>query len=251
MWYEKIHITELGIFGARVQVWGLMLAIGVLAGWFLFDFIMLKKRIKFDSSWLVLGIVISGIIGARLLQVMIDYQYYFDNPSEIVAVWNGGLTSYGAVISISLFVWWYVNRYYKFERKVFWDAMALSAMLGLFFARVGCFLINDHIGKIASLPWSIYVLGDFRHPIALYYALNALVIFAVMMFLFIRKIWSGKLIYLTMIVYGLNRTIIDIWAKDFVGDNVRFWLTIILGCLLAGFGICLILRERKGALIKL
>jgi phosphatidylglycerol:prolipoprotein diacylglycerol transferase len=245
MWYESIHITSLNLFGLELQIWGLMLAIGVLAGWFLFDYNIQKKGIKFDSSWLALGTVVSGILGARFLQVIVDFDFYRQNLWEIFYVWEGGLASYGAIIFIFVYFYFYVRKYWSGDKKVFWDATSVSLMFALFFARIGCFLINDHFGKLSHVPWAIMGLGEFRHPITLYYVVNALAIFVVLLFLFIKNKWQGKLVGLMMVLYGLNRTLVDVFFKDFMGDDTRWWLTVGLGILLVLIGLIIMIRKEK------
>lgn len=248
MWYEYIHVTDFSILGIQMQVWGLLLAIGVLAGWFMFDYNILKKGIKFDSSWLVFGTVISGILGARILQVIVDYKYYMQNIWEVFYVWEGGLASYGAIIFIFLFLWLYVKWYWLENKNVFWDAASISMMLSLFLARVGCFLINDHFGKLTTVPWAIIGLGELRHPISLYYALNALLIFVVLFILYQRNRWQGRLVGLMMVLYGVNRTLLDLFFKDFMGDNGRWWLTIMFGVILVIIGLIIIgFRKKENA----
>lgn len=36
-----------------------------------------------------------GFIGARLYYVLFKWDYYIQNPSEIIAIWNGGIAIYG------------------------------------------------------------------------------------------------------------------------------------------------------------
>lgn len=49
-------------------------------------------------------------------------------------------------------------------------------LFGLFFGRLGCFLIHDHLGKPTDLPWGVFVAGAYRHEPALYEAVLLLLI---------------------------------------------------------------------------
>ena len=40
-----------------------------------------------------------GIIGARAYYVIFNLDYYLQNPSEIIAIRNGGLAIYGGIIT--------------------------------------------------------------------------------------------------------------------------------------------------------
>ena len=40
-----------------------------------------------------------AIVGARLYYVIFQWAYYSQNPSEIFAIWNGGIAIYGGLIA--------------------------------------------------------------------------------------------------------------------------------------------------------
>ncbi len=236
MWYQNWHIQTLQLFGITIQVWGLMLAIASIVGWLLFDYNLLKRKIKFDSSWLVFGFVLAGIVGARLMQVAMDWDYYSQHGWEIVKVWHGGMASFGAIILSFGFLFGYLSRFDNQQKKEILDAAVGPLMICLAVARVGCFLINDHLGKVMSGTWGIYWWGEYRQPLILYYIGWNLLVFVILQILFSYKKIEGKLFPVMMIMYGLGRMMIDILFKDFEGDLNRYWLTIILSGLLILIG---------------
>lgn len=38
-----------------------------------------------------------GLIGARIYYILFEWQYYLQNPGEIVQIWNGGIAIYGGL----------------------------------------------------------------------------------------------------------------------------------------------------------
>src|SRR5215467_6525045 len=46
------------------------------------------------SQWAVLA----GLVGARIYEVVFNWDYYGQNPWKIVAVWEGGLAIHGGLI---------------------------------------------------------------------------------------------------------------------------------------------------------
>ena len=41
-----------------------------------------------------------GIVCARIYYVVFEWDYYSQHLSEIIAIWNGGIAIYGAVIGV-------------------------------------------------------------------------------------------------------------------------------------------------------
>ncbi len=247
MWYWDIHIKTLDLFGLEIQVWGLLLAIGVFVGWTLFDYLLMKRKIKFDSSWLVVGVVFSGLLGARLLQIMLDWDYYSQNLIEVFYVWNGGMASFGAIVLIFLFLYLYFKKYVKSGVDDYLDAASVSLMSFLVFARIGCFLINDHFGNVTELSWGIYTMGEMRHPISMYYIINAFVIAAVLLYLYLKGKCKKKLFGIMMVLYGIGRTLIDVLFKDFMDDESRYWFLIAFTIVLtlSGVGYIILKKDKK------
>ncbi|MCK5533512.1 prolipoprotein diacylglyceryl transferase, partial [bacterium] len=65
----------------------------------------IEDEIIYDLSLIIL---ISGIIGARILEGLINFSFYIYNPVEIFKIWKGGLVFYGgfvaAVLGVIIFI---------------------------------------------------------------------------------------------------------------------------------------------------
>jgi len=96
-------------------------------------------------------LLIPALAGARLLWVFTHWSYYRRNPAKI---WNrreGGFMMYGGLpaallVSIPLLGALHLNF------GAFWDATAFTILVGMIFARVGCFLNGCCAGR-ASQNW--------------------------------------------------------------------------------------------------
>ncbi len=83
--------------------------------------------------WLDLGLAatIGGFVGARLLYVSVNADYYLPHIDEVVQVWQGGLAWLGAPAGALLGAWLYARQ----RREPLWpvlDALALPfGLLGL------------------------------------------------------------------------------------------------------------------------
>lgn len=224
MWYQSVQTID--FWGIHVQVWGLLLAVGVMAAWFLFDYNLLWRRIKHDSSWVMSGAIVAGLLGSRILQIFLDWEYYSKNPVKMLAIWEGGMASYGAYILIFGFLFWYIKKYVK-AKIDFLEAGIGPMFLALLFARTGCLIINDHVGQLTSLPWAILVFGQYRHPLSLYYVILDLFLFSVFSYLFYQKKYRGYLFWMATGTYGLLRVVIDLLWKDWQGNMASYYGTIL------------------------
>lgn len=243
MWYEPIQTVN--ILGVNIQVWGLMLGIGSVAGWYLFDYNLWWRKIKFDSSWLVFGFIVTSLVGARLLHVVLHWGYYGQNWLEIHRFWEGGMASYGSILGL---IYVFLFLYKSEKRQDILDAAAPALLLALFLARTGCFLINDHFGRLANLPWAINSLGDgMRHPISLYYLMAAGVAFVVFSYLYYQKKFPGRLLWLMLIIYPAYRVLLDIFFKEFQGDSVSYYATILtsLAIIIVAFWQFIVVKYRR------
>jgi phosphatidylglycerol:prolipoprotein diacylglycerol transferase len=56
-------------------------------------------------------IIVSGIIGARLMFVLANYpQWFIHDPVQILKIYEGGLAWHGGLIGGGLVSWWYIRR---------------------------------------------------------------------------------------------------------------------------------------------
>ena len=51
------------------------------------------KHIDNMAFWLILA----GVLGARIYYVLFNFQYFSENPAQILQIWKGGLAIHGAL----------------------------------------------------------------------------------------------------------------------------------------------------------
>ena len=145
-------------------------------------------------------IVLGTIIGARLGDVFFyDWPYFKEHPLEILMVWKGGLASHGGVLGILLGLCLYHRNILKPFPEISFinlmDMIAVPSGLVAFLIRLGNFFNQEILGPPTTLPWGI-VFGDpidyytplARHPTQMYEGICYLIIFAVMMWLWNKKV---------------------------------------------------------------
>ena len=83
----------------EVHTYGIGLALT-----FWFGFVYFERRLKrngYPTDWLVpvfLWIILAAVVGARVLNVVTNAGYYGQHPGDILAVWQGGLSSFGGLL---------------------------------------------------------------------------------------------------------------------------------------------------------
>jgi len=98
---------------------------------------------------LALVVLVSSLIGARILYVIPHWPDFAGEPLGVVRIWEGGLTLYGGVILAVLASYAFVRRQRLPWAKVA-DSVAVPLALGLGIARIGCFLNGCCHGRPTS-----------------------------------------------------------------------------------------------------
>ena len=103
--------------------------------------------------------LIAGVMGARFMFVIRRWdelapQGFVQGVISALQVWKGGLEFYGGfiaatVVTVAYLVLW------RHSLRWYLDLMAPSAMVGLAFGRVGCFLNGCCWGGLCTLPWAV------------------------------------------------------------------------------------------------
>ncbi len=229
---EFTKITQIPIGPIHIQVWGLLVALGMLAGLFLSVKEAKRRGIKADYFYDMFVIaVITSVIGSRLMYIVLYWDNFRGNFPDIFKVWEGGLVFIGGFFAALLGIFIYM----KSKKLRFWeiaDIMAPGMALGYAIGRQGCFLIGDHIGApIRRFGIGSYFNGEdfLRHEVSLYLSLGALLIFFVLLFLKNKINVAGGMAFAFLGMYSVMRFFVDfLRANDLEGfsDPRYFGLTI-------------------------
>jgi phosphatidylglycerol:prolipoprotein diacylglycerol transferase len=222
-----MHPILFKIFGFEVHSFGFMVALGFLAGYFWMRYSAEKTGDNADRiADLSLWVLLSGIVGARLLFVIVHADQYRHNPIEIIMIWKGGLVLYGGLIGAVAAGAWLVRRKgMNFFRTA--DIAMPCVMLGLSIGRWGCLMVGDCYGRLATgLPWAIRfpdvpgtlmapkLIDQPLHPTQIYMSLNALVIFVILTLVLRRRRFEGQVFLLCLILYSITRSVIEVYRGD-------------------------------------
>lgn len=141
--------------GVAIRWYGITMALGVsvLIGWTSLQ-IRRGTKISFDT---MLGAalvgIISGIVFARLLHVIDEWEYYGHNLSAVIG--GEGLTVYGAILGAALGVWIY-SRFIKLDYPYAADLVTPGIIMAQAIGRIGCVINGCCFGELTTdLPWGV------------------------------------------------------------------------------------------------
>ena len=131
------------ISGFPPRWYGVLFASGFLVGSYIMSWIYrLDNRDPNEVDRLTLYMVISTIVGARIGHCLFyDPIYYLSNPLKILYIWEGGLASHGAAISIIIGMIIYSR---KVNENFYWvmDRIVIVVCLAGAFIRTGNFMLS-------------------------------------------------------------------------------------------------------------
>jgi phosphatidylglycerol:prolipoprotein diacylglycerol transferase len=220
-WNPDPEIFSLGPL--TVRYYGLLFAMAFLSGYYIIE--RMFKREDIPEMWLdklFLYVVIATVVGARLGHVFFyGWDYYSQNPGEILAIWHGGLASHGAAIGILVAIYYYSKKVSKKPMLWIFDRLVVSIALAGVFIRLGNLMNSEIVGQVADVPWAFWFQRvdpetiTPRHPTQIYEALAYLGTFVYLMFLY----WKTNARLRQGLLFGVF--LIGIFASRFVIEFVK------------------------------
>ncbi|HEY4729942.1 MAG TPA: prolipoprotein diacylglyceryl transferase [Myxococcales bacterium] len=168
--------------------------------------------------------VVAGVIGGHLVHLL------FYHPEElrqggalqILRVWDGLSSTGGVLGGILAAAIFFRARRIPFSR--YSDVFALAVAPGWAVARLGCFSVHDHPGRLTSFALAVAFPDGARHDLGFY---DALVLFALTGLLYAlehRGALQGKLLPALAVGYGTARFFLDfLRATDLPYSDARYY----------------------------
>jgi phosphatidylglycerol:prolipoprotein diacylglycerol transferase len=245
-----------------IHWYGLFIVLGIIAA-MLISFRLGKKYYQISANdifdlafWLIIG----GIIGARIYDVLLQLPYYLQHPWQVLAVWQGGLAIHGSIIAGLIIIGFFAR-----ARKI--NFFKLSAFLvpglalGQAVGRFGNYFNQEIFGLPTSLPWGIpisvlnrpldYVTFKYFHPTFLYESLGSLLIFSSLYLLTVRlgekqKLNVNSYIWLSalyLISYSTLRFLLEFIRLDYAPLFLELRFPQVISLII--IGACLLLLTIK------
>lgn len=223
---------SIGAFGPiTVYTYGVLLAAAYLLG---LKFAMVRaKACGLDEARVLdLGIyiIISALIGAKLLLLVTDWRTFAGDPRELMTLARSGGVFYGGLILAVIVSLWYIRRA-KLPLWTTCDSFAPGIALGHVIGRFGCLFAGCCYGKPTTLPWAITFTDPFAaanvgtplgvplHPTQLYEAGAEFIILMVLLWSERKgRPFAGRTFWLYMLLYAVSRFIIEFFRGDERGN---------------------------------
>ena len=210
-----------------VYTYGVLLAAAYLLG---LKFAMVRAKARGLDSVRVLDlgiyIIISALVGAKLLLLVTDFRTFRADPSQLLTLARSGGVFYGGLILAVSVALWYIRR----SGLPLWttcDVFAPGIALGHVVGRFGCFFAGCCYGKPTSVPWAVTFsdpfaaanvgtpLGVHLHPTQLYEAGAELLILVALVTTERKgKPFPGRTFWSYILLYAISRFIIEFYRGD-------------------------------------
>lgn len=218
MLIHNINPVLLSIGPFEIRYYGLFFVLGFVLAYFILNNLAKRKELPLDKDDIadfILYIIVGTVLGARIFYVFVyNLPFYLNNPFQIIAVWNGGLSFHGgligAVIAALLFC--------KKKKIHFYDIADIAVVplaLGLALGRLGNFTNGELYGRITNVPWAMKFqdADGFRHPSQLYASFKDLLIFFTLWIIKDKKMPKGFMFWLFVIMYSAFRFTVEFFRQ--------------------------------------
>ncbi|MBI1869991.1 MAG: prolipoprotein diacylglyceryl transferase [Chlamydiae bacterium] len=206
--------------------YGAMMALGFFLGVIVLRLRSQKMGIPRQKSYdLGIGMMIGGLMGARVFYVATHWHTYFHHPLEIIMIQKGGLAFYGGlmggILAIKIFSY---TQNFPFLKIA--DLVIIALVPAHAIGRIGCFMNGCCFGRPTKMPWAVnfpqgslpalhYGPHHLIHPVQLYEAWLLTFLFWFLLWIDQRKTFEGE----TFIFYLMLYPVLRFSMEFFRGDN--------------------------------
>ncbi|MBY3621385.1 prolipoprotein diacylglyceryl transferase [Paenibacillus sp. VTT E-133280] len=224
----RVELFEIG--GFTIRSYGVVVTLAVLAAVGVALYIARDTSFREHIPNLMIYVIGGAILGARIWHVFFfQWDYFSMHPSEIIAIWNGGISIQGALIGGSVTA----AAYARIHRISFWelaDMLAPAIILGQAIGRIACFLNGDAFGSPTNAGFGVvYPEGTLAYeqygavplwPAEVWEGQWDFVVFAILLSLKNKKLPRGVLFLSYNILYAAGRFLLEYLR----GDSPRYAL---------------------------
>jgi phosphatidylglycerol:prolipoprotein diacylglycerol transferase len=213
----------------QVHWYGIMYAVAFLVAfrYGVLPHVVRKGKSRALAEKITLWTIVFGLIGGRLYYVLQQPNLvsgYVLQPQHILAIWEGGMAFYGAIIAgfitLAIAAW-----RYGLSPWLALDGGVLFAVVGQPIGRIGNIINGDILGAQSNLPWataytfhtsadhcavlqSTFVCGVPYQPAAAYEALAAIAIGVLLFQLRKRDLRDGVLAMVYVACYAVSQLLL-------------------------------------------
>ena len=226
-----------------VRSYGFLLAVSFAVGIWLS--VRRGRRHGLDADAMLdacFQVLVWSIVGVRLFYVL-THLSEFHPWYRALFIWEGGLTLYGGILLATAAVWRFARRR-GLPFLALADVMAPQVALGIGITRIGCFLNGCCFGKVCSSGIGVrfppgsaagaVAHGQPLYPTQLFASAAGFAIFAVLLLWERRSAPLGATFGRFLLLYGVDRWIVDLYrwyepgAFGPLGLTISQWISVAL-----------------------
>lgn len=199
-----------------IYSYGLMVALGFLVATGLA--MRCAKREGIASGKILdvaLFILITGIIGSRILYVILNWSDFSQTPLSIFFLNRGGLAIYGGFgLSVPLGIWFIRKKGLPLWKTA--DLLSPYIVLAQSMGRIGCFLNGCCYGKPTDLFLGVkFPTQTLRvHPTQIYSSLGLFLMFLTLKYFYRKRSFDGEIFLHFLLLYSLFRFFMEMLRGD-------------------------------------
>jgi len=215
---KEFSVNEIAftLFGRDVAWYGVIITCGIiLAMLYVFNRSKYEGLTHDDILDYAIVVIPTAVIGARLYYVVTTLNVYeYNSLYDVIAIWEGGLAIYGAVIGGALAIM-AVTAFKKFKIVKMFDIAVPAVTIGQMIGRWGNFINAEAYGYETDVFIRMGIRSEYMsspmyvHPTFLYESLWNLVGFCLMNYMYKKKKYHGQIFLIYITWYGFGRFLIE------------------------------------------
>lgn len=221
----KNELLTIGPF--TVYGYGFMIAVGILAAYFVGEYRVKKHGLPYEHVFpLVIWCVLGGFAGAKVLFWATEWKSIAADPGFFLQSLGDGFVVYGGILGGILTGYLYCRRK-GLSFLGFFDLLIPSVALAQGFGRIGCLLAGCCYGRETHSALAItFQNSDFapNHiplvPTQIYSSILDFLHFGLLIFLTKHKKADGQIAAAYLVCYSVGRFILEFFRGDLERGNV-------------------------------
>lgn len=248
------------IYGLKVYGYGLMIAIGIIAAIYIGERVSKKKDIKPDDVFtLSIYVIIGGILGGKLLYILVEIKQFINDPYEFIHTMGSGFVIYGSIIGgvVAAYIF---CRQKELKFLMVLDLLIPAVAIAQGFGRIGCFLAGCCYGKVTDSFLGVSFNSPFtpdhfeRYPTQIFSSIFDFALGILLLGYWFKtkdKKTSGNVFALYLIIESTGRFMIEFLRDDPRGSIGPFSTSQFIGIFgfLIGVVMFIVNSRKKGRVV--
>lgn len=216
-----------------------------------------KDQIQDFLMYALIGV----LVGGRTLFVIADMlshpdvaSKYWQNPINLVAVWQGGMAFHGGLVGVVIGMLLFLRKHPGLTYRVLGDEVVVLLPVGIALTRIVNFINDELWGRICNPDHPVCMIpGDtaswgtsYRYPSQLFECALDAATLPILLLLYRRRPPDGVVAWAWFTLYGITRSVAEIWRQpDIVVGGITGGQLLALPMIAIG-GVMMVICHRRG-----